>query len=150
MKQSENMAIHSPSSQSIGDSWRAWSANILCDDSGDNIATLSFKVKEYQCWMECWWWLITDDDNEYGWQWWIWLYENRPKCNQACDIECWCWCWRQWWIWVGNRVAQVVQSCKPGFEDFSNLWGFLWFQRVKMRPAIGGEKAVLSTQSSVS
>ena len=24
-----------------------------------------------------------------------------------------------------NRVAQVVQAFKPGFEDFSNLWGFL-------------------------
>ena len=24
-----------------------------------------------------------------------------------------------------TRVAQVVQAFKPGFEDFSNLWGFL-------------------------
>ena len=47
------------------------------------------------------------------------------------------------------RVAQVVQSCKPGSEDFSNLWGLLWSQRVKMRPVIGGEKAVLSPQSSI-
>ena len=48
-----------------------------------------------------------------------------------------------------SRVAQFVQAFKPGFEDFSNLWGFLWSLRVKMRPAIGGEKAVLTPQSSL-
>ena len=53
------------------------------------------------------------------------------------------------WVHQVTRVAQVVQSCKPGFEDFSNLWGFLWSPRVKMRPAIRGEKAVLSPQSSI-
>ena len=46
-------------------------------------------------------------------------------------------------------MAQVVQAFKLGFEDFSNLGGFLWSERVKMRPAIGGEKAVLSPQSSI-
>ena len=34
----------------------------------------------------------------------------------------------------------------PIYEDF---WGFLWSQRVKMRPPIGGVKAVLSPQSSL-
>ena len=50
------------------------------------------------------------------------------------------------------RVAQVVASWQAAGKDFSNLWGFLrifWSQRVKVRPAIGGEKAVLSPQSSV-
>ena len=53
------------------------------------------------------------------------------------------------WVHEVARLAQVVQSCKQGFADLSNLWGFLWSQRVKMRPAIGGEKAVLSPQSSI-
>ena len=48
-----------------------------------------------------------------------------------------------------SRVAQVVQAFKLSFEDFSNLGGFLWSERVKMRPAIGGEKAVLSPHSQI-
>ena len=53
MKQSENMAIHSPAiqsakigNQSIEDSWGAWTDKTLCDDSGDDIATL-WEVKDY-------------------------------------------------------------------------------------------------------
>ena len=61
-----------------------------------------------------------------------------------------------------SRRAKTFRSAMPtrrrGFSDsasravrifFSNLWGFLLSQRVKMKPAIGGEKAVLSPQSSI-
>ena len=48
------------------------------------------------------------------------------------------------------RVAQDVQSCKPGFKDLSNIWGFLLSQRVKMRPAsLSPQSSIFNRQSSV-
>ena len=35
------------------------------------------------------------------------------------------------------------------FSIYEDFWGFLWSQRANMRPAIGGEKAVLSPQSLI-
>ena len=46
-----------------------------------------------------------------------------------------------------SRVAQVAQSSFGGFLPIYEV--FLWCQRVKVRPATGGEKAVLSPQSSI-
>ena len=45
-----------------------------------------------------------------------------------------------------NRVAQIAENCKRGFEDFSGFGGFFWSQRVKMRPAREEKKVVLSPQ----
>ena len=46
--------------------------------------------------------------------------------------------WHKLWK-AGMRPVRIF----PIYEDF---WGFLWSQRLKVRPAIGGEKAVLSPQ----
>ena len=49
------------------------------------------------------------------------------------------------------RVAQVAETYKLGFEDFSNLCTFFWSQKVLVRQAWEGKRlsSVLSSQSSV-
>ena len=53
--------------------------------------------------------------------------------------------WSSGWHKLHNPASQTVRIF-PIYEEF---WGFLWSQRVKVRPAVGGEKAVLSPQSSI-
>ena len=62
------------------------------------------------------------------------------------------------------RVAQVVQAFKPGFEDFSNLWGFLrifvvskgeneathrWCKGCPQSSVLNPQSSILSPQSSI-
>ena len=49
------------------------------------------------------------------------------------------------WHKLCNPASRALRIF-PIYEDF---WGFLWSKGVKMRPAIEGEKAVLSPRSSI-
>ena len=69
---------------------------------------------------------ISDDSSHHSHSYWLteWL-------NHFYNID------------QGGTSCTILQSGMWGFFLF-NLWGFLWSQRVKVRPAIGGERALLS------
>ena len=48
----------------------------------------------------------------------------------SCSTSIAKWRIRRTFIYIIIRVGQVVQAFKPGFEDFSNLWGFFQFMRI--------------------
>ena len=56
---------------------------------------------------------------------WIWLCNNCLICECVANYLIRLSLKSVEWALTTTRVTQVVQSCKPGFEDFSNLWRFL-------------------------